>query len=210
MTRAEIRAYVLARLSLSSTDTARVTSINTLIDQVYLRLAGKYRLKKATSSLTFTAGTATVTLPSDLMEILSIQRGTRSMQPIDEDRFAQLVGQEYQGVDPVSYYRVDLPTIRVVPTPQTTNAAAATLHYVQAPTTLATGGDSASPASLPTQFHDLIAELVIAQVAMDEEEFGGHMAAASATASRLEGELALHMNVREGAGTHRVLSARYG
>jgi hypothetical protein len=51
---------------------------------------------------------------------------------------------------------------------------------------------------------------VVAQVAMDEEEFGTHMAAAAATAARLEGELALHMNIREGAGSHRVISARYG
>lgn len=209
MTRAEIRAYILARLSLSSADTSRVTTINTLMDQVYLRLAAKYQTTTATAALAFTSGTATVTLPTDLVEVLSIEKGKYTLIPVDADRYAELQGQAYTS-DPLYYFRSGLLEIRIVPTPTATDAAAATCFYVQAPATLTAGGDSASPSAIPTQFHDLIAELVVAQVAMDEEEFATHASGALATASRLEAELRLHMNTRGGQGPRRVVSARYG
>lgn len=194
MTYAELRTYVRDRLSISSSDTAKTTQINTAIQQARYRLCAEFRLKKTTTTLDFTADTETVTLPSDVTEILAITTSDYILQPITEQEFAELTA----GSGGPQVYVVDgsSTTIRIRPTPDTTAVAAATIYYVQRPTALSADGDS--PSEMPTEYHDLIAEEAIARIAMSEEDAELSRGAAAVAAS-LRAELRAYMNRRRGA-----------
>ena len=208
MTFLEMQTYALHRLSVSSSDSGFVTQIKALINQERYRLAARFRLKQTTADLAFVASQEYVALPTDCVEILSIQCGGTTMQPVTVERFGQLDAEGVVISDlPSVYCRDGVANIRVYPVPDTTDSTGAVLYYVQRPTALSVDADT--PAELPAEFHDILPERAIAHVALSEEE-PGLSAAASARADRLEAELAGFMSRRGGVGDRRITLNVYG
>lgn len=169
----DYRTFVRERLIISSQETATETQIDLYVNAERDRLNAYFRLLRATSTLNFVADTETVTIPSDVVEILAIKRGTVLMQPVNPQQVAgyQAAVSDVSGAlgGPVVYERLGASaTIRVFPTPSTTATAAATIHYVQRPALLTAVGDT--PSELPREFHDLIAELVVYRFYLAEED----------------------------------------
>lgn len=208
MTFLELQTYVLDRLSISSGDSGKVTQIKSILNGERYRVAARYRLLTTTATLDFTAATETVSLPSDVTEVLSIRRGSVLMQPVTEDAYGEMVAVGAStGDGPLYYARSGTGVIRVYGVPSETVAAAATLHYVKRPTALS--GDSDTPAELPAEYHELLAERAVQVIALSEEE-PGLAAGAGALADRLEAGLREWLNRYGGAGERRLLLNVYG
>jgi len=204
----EMQTYALHRLSVSSSETAFVTQIKTLINQERYRLAARYRLKQTTADLAFVAAQEYVVLPTNCVEILSIRCGDVTMQPVTVERFNQLVGDAAVVADaPVYYARDGVANVRVYPVPDTTDSTGAVIYYVQRPTALTS--DSDTPAEFPAEFHDILPERAIAHVALSEEE-PGLAQAASIRADQLEAQFREFMNRRGGVGDRRINLNVYG
>lgn len=171
MTRDELVTYVQQRLTISTAETTTTTQIQTQIEQARRRVNAHFKLLRATDDLDFVADTAAVAIPSDVVEILSITRGTSGglLQPITEQEYAQYLSTDYSyTTGPAVYVRRGASAvIDVYPAPTETETDAATLRYVQRPTAL---GGSDSPSELPVEFHDLIGELAIYRIAQNEED----------------------------------------
>jgi len=195
MTYLELRTYVLDRLTISTDDTGRTTQINTAIQQARYRLSAEFRLKKATATIDFTADTETITLPAGVVEILSMYTDDYILQPITEQELAE-VSADAAGEPQVYVVDGSSTTVRVRPTPSTTQVGAVTIYYVSRPTALSADGDI--PSEMPDEFHDLIAEEAIARIAMSEEDADLSRGAA-ALAAGLRAELRAYMNRRKGA-----------
>lgn len=172
MTLDNLRDFVRERLTISDQETLTETQLDTYINRERERLNAHFRLLRASDGLDFVADTETVTIPTDVVEILAIKRGTVLMQPLTEQQiagFQAAVSDVTSGLDgPTWYERLGTAaTIRVFPTPSETATDAATMHYVQRPTVL-TANDT--PSELPLEFHDLLGELVIYRFALGEED----------------------------------------
>jgi hypothetical protein len=204
----EMQTYALHRLSVSSSESGFVTQIKTILNQERFRIAARYRLKQTTADLAFVDDQQYVALPTDLTEILSIQRVNTTMQPITMERFSQLVMDAAVVADgPIYYARDGVANIRVYPVPQETDSTGAVVYYVQRPTALTADGDT--PAEFPAEFHDLLPERAIAHVALSEEE-PGLAQAASIRADQLEAQFREFMNRRGGVGDRRINLNVYG
>lgn len=163
-----------SRFGISSSETDRVTRIVQQINIEYARLVATEQLAMATATLGVTAGVATITLPADLIEIVTIRgfpgsvgEATLVWVPVSRQELARISS---FGTSPsqVAVYAFEPPlTIRLPWAPVTTDSTFATIEYVRSPALLSSG--AAIPSDIPTQYHDLIAELVIHRIALDEE-----------------------------------------
>jgi hypothetical protein len=204
----EMQTYALHRLSVSSSESGFVTQIKTILNQERFRIAARYRLKQTTADLAFVDDQQFVALPTDLTEILSIQRVDTTLQPVTMERFSQLVMDAAVVADgPIFYARDGVANIRVYPVPSETDSTGAVVYYVQRPTALTADGDT--PAEFPAEFHDLLPERAIAHVALSEEE-PGLAQAASIRADQLEAQFREFMNRRGGVGDRRINLNVYG
>lgn len=204
MTRDEIRDYVLDRLSISSSDTAKVTQVNTVIEQEHLRLSLRHALKR--TQTTMSASAATVALPSDCTRILSIANTETTLLPVTPETYLEYLQSDAAAEDalPTYYIRESPGSIRIFPVPDT--AVTLTINYVARPTALTTG--SSEPTDLPEEFHLLLGELAVAKIALNEEEAGQHQAAMQ-MASQMEAELAVYMRQLVGTGPRRIWRMGY-
>jgi hypothetical protein len=169
----DYRTYVQERLIISTGEAATETQIDLAVNAERDRLNAYFRLLRATDTLDFVADTETVTIPSDVVEILAIKRGEYLMQPVNEQTLAGYQAAVFgdTGVlgGPIVYDREGTAaTIRVFPTPTETETDAATIRYVQRPAILTADDDA--PDELPREFHDLIGELVVYRFCLAEED----------------------------------------
>lgn len=201
MTLDELRTYVRDRLSISSSDSAKTTQINTALNQARYRIAAEFRLKQTKDTLDFVADTETVTLPADCVEVLAIYQGDYLLQPITWQEWGQVVGSTVTGGPSVYVVDGSSTTMRVSPLPAETESDAATIYYVQRPTALSS--DSDTPSELPAEFHDLIAEEAIYRIGQSEEDQDLARGAA-AVAATLRDELRSYLNRRPGATVSRI------
>lgn len=174
MTRDDLDLYVRSRFGISSTETDRVTRIVQQINIEYARLVVSEQLAVTTAALASAAGVATISLPADIGEILTI-RGTPASTGESVDVWIPVTRQELArlsslGSAPEQFaYAFEPPsTIRLPWAPTTTDSTFATLEYVRQPALLSSG--AAIPSDIPTQYHDLLAELVVHRIALDEED----------------------------------------
>lgn len=210
MTLDDFRTYVRQRLTISTAETATTTQIDTAVNQARYRLNAKYALLVGTALLDFTADTETVTLPTDLVEALSIHTADYVLRPINPQEWAEVAGLDVQAGPQV--YVVDGAggTMRVAPVPATTATGAATLRYVKRPTALSAGTDA--PAELPAEFHDLIGEHAVYRIALNEEDLDLARAAwrviygdpGNPDDLGLDGELRAFVNKRSGPTPSRI------
>lgn len=196
----EMQTYVFERLGLSTTtDTALLTSTTLYLNVAVQELVGMYALKTASAALTLTAGTALVTLPTGWLRTLAISQGVGTVQPITDEEFAQKVAAGTATASRLLYYRQASGTqIEVAPTPDATMAAAgATIRYVPTPTALSAASDV--PVDIPTPYHPLVCERVVALLAEEEGE-PLLVQSAEARADRMEGRMRLFLARRVGQG----------
>ena len=203
MIRSEIRDYVLDRLSIPSSDTTKVTQINNLIGYHYLRLCQKYKLNR--TSTTITASAATVTLPTGTTRILSVANENTPLRNVTEDTYLRYLqdGTTFADDLPAVYVREGMTQIRIYPVP--TSSVTLTILHEARPTALSADGDT--PTLIPQEYHMLLGELTIAQVALSEEE-PGLAAGAKQMALELENDLRSMIMQFEGPGPRVIV--RYG
>lgn len=169
MTFLEMQTYVLDRLSIHTTDTAKVTQVKNALNRVRDRLVAMERLNVTIADLTFTANATTATLPAGVMEILSVRTGTNTLEPVSWNELAtyRLSTTPLQ-TGPLVYMRDGAgTTIQIWPAPTTTATVTASVAYVAQPTELSADGDT--PSEIPRAYHDLLCELAIIRVAESEE-----------------------------------------
>ena len=193
--------YVTARLGISSGESGAVDAlIAQQLDTEYQRLVLENRLVVDQTSLILTAGDPFVDLPDDLAVILRMRRGDVTLTPIDFDDFVELEGGNDTSGDVAGYAMAGTQRIAVTPVPGQNELAGITLWYAtSAPTWTGTDGPgtSASPTALPTAYHDLPCERVVAFLALLDEAMDLALAA-EARADRLESRLKAHLGRRAG------------
>lgn len=195
---------VLDRLSLSSAETAKVTQVTTLLNLQYQDLCLRLGLNKAYDTLDVTADTATVTLPSDCVRILALQYGTRNIEPVSWQEYANLFSayEDDAAADSTLYYFMQShTTIRILPIPEATVADAIKCWYLARPTAFASG--SSTPSAIPSEFHDILVEYTIYKLALAEEEIGLAQSALQ-EAIRRESALKTWMASFEGSDDNRL------
>ena len=201
MTLDDARSYVRARLGVSSGESATVDAlIDLMLDQEYQRLVLEYQLEVDVASLVTTADDPVVDLPNDLNAILKINQGDVTLTPVDPDTFSGLVAAG-NGLDgEVAYMRNGANRIRIDPTP-TTSGSDLTCWYAAAADPWDTAAEE--PVALPSAFHDLPCERVVAFLALIDEATD-LAALASARADALEDRLRRHLGRRGGMGPSTI------
>jgi hypothetical protein len=208
MNLAQLRTYVLDRLSIDSTDTAKVTQIDRQLNTEYLRVVAEERLNVTKTTLALVADSQVVDLPDDWTETLALQRGATVMIPASFEKFAALdAAGTNSGYDaPIFYYQESPDRLRVFPTPTTTDPDGLTLWYCARPDAMTV--DANTPVQIPDEYHDMLAELVVHRIAMSEEAFDLAQSAKQ-IADELRGRLIGQMRKRQGPGPRRLRLAVY-
>ena len=202
MTIAQARSYVLARLGISSGESATVDALIDLqLDQEYQRIVLEQALEVDVAQLVTTADDPLVDLPDDLNEILKINLGTVTLEPIDPDSYAKLSAYEDQTLDgPVAYMRSGSRRIRLFPS-AVADGTDLRCWYTSAAETW--NDANPVPLALPAPFHDLPCERVVAFLALLDEATD-LAAIANARADDLEARLIRHMGRRGGMATATI------
>lgn len=196
---------VLDRLSLSSAESAKVTQVTTLLNLQYQDLCLRLGLNKAFDTLDVTADTATVTLPADCTKILSLRYGSRNIDPVSWQEYANLYAADQS--DSLSeegtfyYFMQSHTTIRILPIPSATVADAIDCWYLARPTSFSSG--SSTPSAIPSEFHDILVEYTIYKLALSEEEIGLANSALQ-EALRREGSLRTWLGAFDGSDDNRL------
>ena len=199
-----MQTMVLDRLSISTAETAKVTQVTTLLNLHYQDLCLRLGLNKGYDTLDVTAGTATVTLPSDCVKILSLRYGSRVIEPVSWQEYANLFAaddDESISANHLYYFMQSHTTIRILPIPDATVADAIDCWYLARPTAFASG--SSTPSAIPSEFHDILVEYTIYKLALAEEEIGLANSALQ-EALRREGSLRTWLGAFEGSDDNRL------
>lgn len=211
MTLDELRNYVRDRLSIAASDSTKQTQIDNILNTEYRRLCAEERLNIERTTMGLVANSQLADLPNDWQETIAVRYGANVLQPIGLQRFAELDAASENGTEtsdgPSMYYQESPERIRVWPTPTETNSTALTIWYVARPDEMTAGGNS--PTALPVEYHDLLAEMAVARIALNEESFDLANSALSIV-SDLRGRMQGQMRKRQGAGNERVVLHHYG
>lgn len=211
MTLNELRDYVRDRLSIAASDSTKQTQIDLVLNTEYRRICAEERLNIEKTTMGLVAGSQLADLPNDWQETISIRHGAVVLQPITFMRFAELDASGENGTEtsngPSVYYQESPERVRVWPTPVETNSTALTLWYVARPDAMTSGGNS--PTALPVEYHDLLAELAVARIAQNEEQFDIAQSAQN-TVNELRQRMSAQMRRRQGYGQERVVLRHYG
>lgn len=200
-----MQTMVLDRLSISTAETAKVTQVTTLLNLQYQDLCLRLGLNKGYDTLDVTADTATVTLPTDCVKILALRYGSRPIDPVSWQQYADLYAADQ--TDSLSeegrfyYFMQSHTTIRILPIPSATVADAIDCWYLARPTSFSSG--SSTPSAIPSEFHDILVEYTIYKLALSEEEIGLANSALQ-EALRREGSLRTWLGAFEGSDDNRL------
>lgn len=208
MTLDELRNYVRDRLSIAASDSTKQTQIDTVLNQEYRRLCAEERLNMERTTVGLIENSQLADLPNDWVETVAIRFGKVVLQPVNFQKFAELdaTSETSASTGPTVYFQESPERIRLWPTPTETNSTALILWYVARPDAMENGTDT--PASLPVEYHDLLAELAVARIAQNEEAFDLANAALG-TANDLRTRMQGQMRRRQGTGANRVLLTHY-
>lgn len=208
MTRAELTEAVRLRLGVSSSDARMTAYINSQLNTEYLRLAAEEGLLEKTASLTVVAGNNAVDLPDDWQRTLQITQGGIPLRPVTALEYADI---NALGSPRRVYFPQSPERILVAPVPTTSEAQGLTIIYVARPPAL--DEDSDTPSALPTEYHDILVELVLIRAFLAEED-PTLSQAAQLNAQGLIDRLRAHMRMSGGEGIGKMVlppvAARYG
>lgn len=211
MTLDELRNYVRDRLSIAASDSTKQTQIDLVLNTEYRRICAEERLNIEKTTLGLIAQSQLADLPNDWQETITIRHGATVLQPVTFMRFAELDAASENGTEttdgPSVYYQESPERIRVWPTPVETNSTALTLWYVARPDAMTSSGNT--PAAMPVEYHDLLAEMAVVRIAQNEEQFDIAQAA-QATVNELRQRMSGQMRRRQGYGQERVVLRHYG
>jgi hypothetical protein len=206
---------VLARIGVAAAETATLTQVQNILNQVMLEAHANAKLVVIQTTVTVSANTATANLPTDLIYVESILNGTVVLQPITEQVYGSDTAIVNAGITvtpstvPTLYTvrlsRTGVPQLAVWPTP-TVNTTL-TLVYVQRPLTMNSGTDL--PGAIPADFHWLLVEAAAERITANEEMFPSGQYA-GAQAARLFAGLKAWKDEIAGPTQARVALAYYG
>lgn len=212
MTLGEITAYVADRMGVADMPWERVVTTRALVNAEYRRLVAEERLNVTQADVALTAGDPLASLPADWQETVALRAGTQTLIPVTPMQFIDLesgdAGIASQAGDTPLYYRMEGPSkIRLWPTPGDSSATGLRVTYVARPAALA--ADSDTPSALPAEWHDVLAELVVARLAASDGEMD-RADAARAIADGLRGRLVRQTATRGGSTRGRIRLRVYG
>jgi hypothetical protein len=216
----DLQSYILARLSIDSTETQSVTQINYNINNEYLQICQKYKLYEKVGTLTpqqssFAGGSAPgiIALPSDCLEVENMLFSTVVPELVSLERIAQLQAVTNAGntwwTSPTlpMYYAYESPTsINVQPLPDLSTPAG-TIYYVAQPPTLVNATDT--PSYIPSAFHVWIAERAIVAMALNEQDIYGAELGNGMRAGQMEADFNVWNKRRKGKVPARLALAVY-
>jgi hypothetical protein len=167
----EATTYVLDRLQIPSSDTAKITQTKAILNQETYRLNAEMEYALASAAVTITGGTGLATLPADIQRIKWIDQTTVTILITDEYAFAKRRAQIAAGTassisnpPTVAVWRPPS-TLATLPIP--TANVTATLIYVQRPAPMTS---DATVLPIPLEAHDYIAEAAVRRMALTEGE----------------------------------------
>lgn len=170
----EATTYVLDRLQIPSSDTAKITQAQSLINLETARTNEEYNLTVTSAAATVAANTGILTLPADFQKLVYLLQTSVTVDLIDEVNFAARTAEIAAGTassvsnpPTVAVYRPSGTGGVLYTLPIPTSSVAATLIYVQRPATMSS---NATAIPLPVEYHDLICELVVRRMALTEGE----------------------------------------
>ena len=199
MTLSDLVEMVRLRVGVSSSDTRMTAYIKKLIALEYQRTAAEEGLLEKVATLSLVKDDHVVDLPNDWQRTLQILEGNVALRPITALEYASTINGYY---GPRVYFPQPPERILVSPVPSASDAQGLTIIYVAQPDALV--NDSDVPTALPSEYHDLLAELAIMRTYLAEED-PNMMQTAQAQASDIHGRLRAHMNMREGRGFSRIV-----
>lgn len=190
--------YVLDRLGISSAETNRVTQIQNQIERERVRLIAEEELLVNETTLTFTLGNAEVSLPADVLEIITLYQHPNDVwRPATEQEIADIASGTGPTDPAQGIYIFEPPNTIRLPFAPTDTPVTTTIRYSAIPAALT---DITAPTELPAHLHDLIAERVIYRIALSEED---QALAAGALGVVQELTASLHRFVARRAGRGR-------
>lgn len=165
MTRAELTEAILLRLGVSDSDTRMTAYIHSQLNTEYLRLAAEEALIEKTGYLALVADNNTVDLPDDWQRTLQIVEQGTPLRPVTALEYADV---KAAGGPRRVYFPQSPERILVAPAPSTSDAQGLTIIYVVRPNGLL--DDTDVPDALPTEYHDILVELVLIRAFLAEEQ----------------------------------------
>lgn len=211
MTRGQITGAVLARLGISAAEVADLAQAEIQLDQEYLRLVSEEHLNTAAADLILSVGEPLADLPPDLVGIDTISIGRRRLARLNRQRLLDLEAGGYSEAEADQgprYYAFWSPgRIRVWPAPAADSQSGTRVVYDARPAVLA--DDLDEPEAVPTEYHDLLIDLVVYELARTREEAYDLAQAALAAALDKRARLSRHVAQRAGIGDYRIRQAVY-
>lgn len=209
MTFSELQSYVRERITLSGSDSDRVSQITRMLRAEHIKLVQEYRLLTAVGSITLTADTATASLPADWLETLTLNIGSTRCHLVTPEEMAEYEAMNATAIDdqsgPSIYYQVDEDTIYLYPTPDANGTG--TIRYIKKPTAMSDEDDT--PEGVPSGHEQLLAEIVVHRMALADEAL--QLASASMQLiGQMKNDLRNHINRRGSRGRTRLRLRGYG
>lgn len=171
MTLGDLKTYVADRLQIPSSDSAKLTQIQSIANLETARANVEFEATIASASATITATTGLVTLPSDFQRLITLTHDSVLVQMTNPIDFALRATAIAAGTSPTV---TNPPTIAMYRTPSTlatlpapTANVSATLVYVQRPAVMTS---DATTIPLPVELHDFVAESAVRRMALTEGE----------------------------------------
>lgn len=178
-----------------------------LLNQVYMRTIAENRLNAGRASLAFTAGDPMVTLPAGVLEVRTIRAGGTVLRMASDVEMARHEAGDVTfgvvGDGPQVWTLVAPDRIMVWPAPTVTDPAGAELLYTLVVPKMSAETDV--PSALPEPWHDLLAWMVVSQLASDPQD----RAQAQVTVQDMRTGLAEHVADRGGDDTFRIKLVGY-
>ncbi len=187
MTRDQLQAYVLARSTIESDDSAAVTNLLLELDSAYAQIVSDVGLLPDQTTLTLNEDATVVALPADCGRIDRITADGQNYEPATIQEFAALEGSD-EGIQSTGKQYIfmwsvdnsDNPAIRVQPA-GASGGTTMNLYYFKTPTPMTAGTDS--PSAIPARYQLVIAEYAIESLFLMDEEPG------LAAAARAKGDV---------------------
>lgn len=170
MTRDEAATFVLDRLQIPSSDSAKITQVQNLLQLEVDRANVLYELTLTTATVTVDNTGASTNLPSDVQRIKTLLQGTVTIDITDEvtwaQRLAAIAAGTWTTVTNPPTFAIWRPPSTLLFRPAPSANTSVTLVYVQRPGALS----GATQLPLPLEWHDLMAERVVRRMALTEGE----------------------------------------
>jgi hypothetical protein len=169
VTRDECVTFVLDRLQIPSSDTAKVAQTQNILQLEVYRANDFFELTLTSAVITINTSGGVTSWPTDVQKIKAINQSTVVIEMVDETTFAmRLAALAAGGAVPSNppTFAVWHPPSTFISAPAPSANVSALMTYVQRPAAMS----ASTVVPLPLEWHDLVCERTVRRMALTEGE----------------------------------------